>query len=106
MSLAKTPPPPYYAVIFSNILSDKTEGYHSTAEYMVELAKKQPGFLGVESARDEIGITISYWKNLESIKNWKANSEHLVAQETGKKIWYKNYTTRIALVEREYSLEK
>jgi heme-degrading monooxygenase HmoA len=95
---------PYYAVIFTSIKTDETEGYDEMAMKMVELAQQQEGFLGVESARNEIGITVSYWKNLEAIKIWKQNLEHLEAQEKGIKNWYKKYTVRIALVEREYSL--
>ena len=73
------------------------------AELMVTLAQQQEGFISVESARNEIGITVSYWKDLESIKKWKANVDHLVAQQLGREKWYEAYTTRICLVEREYS---
>lgn len=74
------------------------------AERMVELASQQPGFLGAESARNEVGITVSYWKDLESIRAWKANAEHLEAQRLGRAQWYGAFTTRIARVERDYSL--
>jgi heme-degrading monooxygenase HmoA len=74
------------------------------AERMVALAAQQPGFLGAESARNEVGITVSYWKDLESIRAWKANAEHLEAQRQGRDKWYGAYTTRIAKVERDYSL--
>jgi heme-degrading monooxygenase HmoA len=96
----------YYAVIFTSERTEIEEGYAEMAVLMEELAKKQEGFLGVESARSEIGITVSYWKDLESIKKWKQNLEHLVAQEKGRSDWYKSYTTRICLVEREYSFKK
>ena len=75
--IADTPDPPYYAVIFSSLTTDASEGYAETATRMVELAARQPGFLGVESAREELGITISYWTDLDSIKAWKRNAEHL-----------------------------
>ncbi|WP_196139027.1 antibiotic biosynthesis monooxygenase [Aliikangiella sp. G2MR2-5] len=104
MSIAKTPRPPYYAVIFSNYLSSDVDGYTETAERMLELAAEQPGFLGFESVRDGMGITVSYWRDLEAIKLWKANSEHQVAQKTGKEKWYSQFVTRIAKVERDYSL--
>lgn len=77
-------------------------GYAETAERMVGLASEQPGFLGVESARNEIGITISYWEDLESIKNWKMNAEHTLAREKGRTDWYKTFKVRIAKVERDY----
>lgn len=98
--------PPYYAVIFTSNLSENTEGYSEMGEQMVQLAQEQEGYLGIETARAEIGITVSYWKDLESIKKWKGNLDHLVAQQLGRKNWYNNYTVRIALVEREYSFEK
>lgn len=101
--IVKTPEPPYYAVIFSSLRNDDIEGYAETAARMVELATLQPGFLGVESAREDLGITISYWSDLESIKKWKAHAEHLEAQKLGMDKWYSTYMTRIALVERDYS---
>ena len=73
------------------------------AERMMELVAQQPGFLGVENAREEIGITISYWDSMYSIKLWKENAEHRIAQEYGKMQWYKHYTVRICLVQREYN---
>ena len=101
-SIADTPVPPYYAVIFTSLKSGDGEGYAETAERMLELAREQPGFLGVESAREELGITVSYWADLESIKRWKAHAEHREAQRMGKQKWYSRYKTRIALVERDY----
>ena len=94
----------YYAVIFTSTRTEVEEGYAEMAIKMVELAKAQPGYIGMESARSEIGITVSYWESLEAIKNWKANMEHLEAQEKGKTTWYKNYKVRIAKVEREYEI--
>ena len=104
--MAKTPTPPYYAVIFTSIQSDRTAGYEAMAEKMVELAALQQGFLGIESARDGIGITISYWQDLASIEQWREHSEHLVAQQLGREVWYLDYRVRIAKIERDYSLDK
>ena len=92
----------YYAVIFTSTHTDNLEGYAEMAEKMEQLAKEQPGFISIESARNEIGITVSYWESLEAIKNWKANLDHLDAQQKGRSTWYKNYKVRIAKVEREY----
>ncbi|WP_291135938.1 antibiotic biosynthesis monooxygenase family protein [Flavobacterium sp. UBA7663] len=92
----------YYAVIFTSTRTEMEAGYAEMAIKMVELAKAQPGYIGMESARSEIGITVSYWESLEAIQNWKANMEHVEAQEKGKTTWYKNYKVRIAKVEREY----
>jgi heme-degrading monooxygenase HmoA len=104
--IAKTPEPPYYAVIFTSIQTEKNDGYSEMADKMVELAKQQEGFLGIESARNDIGITVSYWKDLNAIKKWKENSDHLIAQKKGRNQWYEKFTTRIAKVERDYTFEK
>lgn len=96
---------PYYAVIFTSTKSAETAGYDEMAQLMVDLAKQQNGFLGVESARNEIGITVSYWQDLQSIRDWKQNIDHQRAQLFGIQKWYSNYKVRIALVEREYSFE-
>jgi heme-degrading monooxygenase HmoA len=102
--IANTPPAPYYAVIFTSLRTAVDEGYGDMAEKMVALAAQQPGFLGVESARDGLGITVSYWKDLESIRAWKAHAEHQVAQQLGREKWYAAFKTRIAKVERDYAL--
>jgi heme-degrading monooxygenase HmoA len=104
--IANTPKPPYYAVIFSSINTEDVIDYSEMANKMVELAKHQDGFLGIESARNELGITVSYWRDLYAIKNWRQNMEHTIARERGRKEWYKTFKTRIALVERDYGFEK
>jgi heme-degrading monooxygenase HmoA len=103
-TFATTPEPPYYAVIFTSQRSDGERGYGEMAQRMVEVAAKQPGFLGVESVRgaDGFGITVSYWANEEAIAAWKAHWEHKPAQEAGKRVWYADYQLRIAKVERAY----
>lgn len=102
--IAKTPEPPYYAVIFTSLRTEGDEGYNAMSERMMALAVQQPGFLGVESARDGVGITVSYWSDLASIRNWKAHAEHLEAQRLGHQKWYAAFKTRIAKVERDYAL--
>lgn len=104
MSIAKTPQPPYYAVIFSSVRTEGEHGYNQMAEEMVKLAQEQEGFLGVESARekDGFGVTISYWDSEESIRKWKENSRHKLAQKYGQEKWYSRYKTRVAKVERDY----
>jgi heme-degrading monooxygenase HmoA len=102
--IASTPEPPYYAAIFTSQRTDGDRGYEHTAQKMFALAASQPGFLGAESVRslDGLGITVSYWESEQAIANWKANAEHQLVQQTGKKIWYTDYVIRIAKVERVY----
>jgi putative acetyltransferase len=103
-TFAKTPEPPYYAVIFTSQRNEEDRGYGQMAERMVQLAAGQPGFLGVETARsvDGFGITVSYWTSEEAIADWKAHLDHKPAQEAGKRIWYADYHLRVAKVERAY----
>ncbi|MCC4284106.1 antibiotic biosynthesis monooxygenase [Marinobacter salarius] len=102
--IADTPKPPYYAVIFSSHRTDGDNGYGEMAERMAELAAQQPGYLGLESAREDLGITVSYWESLEAIRNWKQNAEHQEAQRLGHQQWYSSFRVRIAKVEREYGI--
>jgi heme-degrading monooxygenase HmoA len=106
--LAKTPEPPYYAVIFTSQRTEGDRGYERMAERMVELAAMQAGFLGVESVRngEGLGITVSYWSSHEAIAAWKANLEHMQAQAAGQNTWYSDYQLRIARVERDYGKAK
>ena len=92
----------YYAVIFTSTQKENIEGYSEMAKKMEDLAKNQPGFLGIDSAKNEIGITVSYWESLEAIKNWKHQTNHIEAQLKGRKNWYSWYHVRICKVEREY----
>jgi len=102
-------PVPYYAVIFtSQRTTTDSVGYAATAERMLELAVAQPGYLGVEDTRDDagFGITISYWQDLDSIRSWRQQSEHLVAQQHGRDIWYEWFRLRVCRVERETMFQK
>ena len=103
---ANTPEPPYYAVIFTSIKSHEDNEYEKMSKEILEILKNQEGFLGFESAREEIGITVSYWKNLDSIKKWRNNPLHKQAQKLGKNLWYERYKVRIAKVEKEYEFIK
>lgn len=101
--LANTPKPPYYAVIFTSIRTDNTEGYHDTAEKMQEYVSRQPGYLGMESVKEgEKEITVSYWQSIEDIMAWKKQVEHQEAQRLGQEKWYRDYRVRIARIEHDY----
>lgn len=104
-SFSNTPEPPYYAVIFTSKLGDNDDGYDAMGQALVELAEEQPGFLGIETTRgaDGLGITVSYWKDEESIQAWKAQTQHILAQKNGIERWYSHYELRVAKVERAYS---
>ncbi|WP_197318661.1 antibiotic biosynthesis monooxygenase [Saccharomonospora sp. NB11] len=100
------PEPPYYAVVFTSRLTDDTYDYGETARRMVELASRQPGFLGVDSVRDGVGITVSYWRDEASIAAWRQDAEHTLARETGRKRWYEEFEVHVAEVKRHYGFRR
>jgi len=106
--IARTPEPPYFAVVFSSQRTAGDQGYGAMADRMVELAATQPGFLGIESARDAegFGITVSYWKDEAAIAAWKAHAEHAVAQRLGRQTWYGAFRLRVCRVERESGMDR
>jgi len=101
-AFAELPDPPYWVVIFASQRQGDDSGYGRMAGMMVELARRQPGFLGVESARsaDGFGITVSYWESDEAIREWRRHAEHRMAQELGRELWYSAFRIRVARVER------
>ena len=95
-----------YAVIFTSRekVDSEDADYQEMTEKMERLAQKQPGYLTMDSSRnkDGFGITVSYWKSLESIQQWRDNLEHQAAMSCGRSKWYSNYSVRVTKVEREY----
>ena len=105
--IARTPEPPYWAVIFTSVRTEgEGEAYGAMAELMERLAARQPGYLGVESAREAVGITVSYWADEDSIQAWRRDVEHIAAQRLGRERWYAAYSLRVARVERERRFER
>jgi len=104
-AFAKTPEPPYYAVIFASQRTEGDNGYGAMADAMFDLALRQPGCLGADSTRgaDGFGMTVAYFIDEASIAAWKRNARHLAAQKLGKERWYEHYELRVARVERAYS---
>lgn len=109
--IAQTPKPPYTAVIFTSVRTDDDLGYGAMAVAMNELAARQPGYLGIESAREDsvegnLGITVSYWSDATAARQWKQVAAHLVAQQRGRAVWYRDYRVRVATVERDYGPDR
>lgn len=100
--IAETPEPPYTAVIFTSLRTEGDNGYAATAAEMERLAREQPGFLGIESARSGLGVTVSYWRTDDDARAWKRVAEHVEAQRRGRGEWYSAYEVRIATVTRAY----
>ncbi len=97
----------HYAVIFTSDRTTDDQGYDAMAAQMLALATQQEGFLGVESARDSaLGITVSYWQTLASVRKWKDNVAHQLAQEKGRDLWYQSFSVKICRIEKEYCFKK
>ena len=105
VNIAGTPEPPYVAVIFTSLRTAGDNGYAAMNRRMEQLAAEQPGYLGIEAARDELGITVSYWADEDAARAWKQVTEHLVAQQRGREVWYLDYRVRVAVVQRDYGPE-
>ena len=108
MGIAATPEPPYVAVVFTSVRRETTDGhddgYAAMSTSMEELAAEQPGYLGIESVRDGLGITVSYWQTEADAQAWKQVAEHLGAQRLGREEWYRAYRVRVAVVQRDYGM--
>ena len=100
--IAETPSPPYVAVIFTSLRTAGDNGYAAMAAAMEAMAREQPGYLGIEAAHEDVGITVSYWRDEASAAAWKQVGAHLVAQRRGREAWYRDYRVRIAHVTRDY----
>ena len=105
---ARPPEPPYYAVIFTSVRTPGDQGYADRAEEMVRLAAEQPGFLGIDSARgaDGLGITVSYWRDEESIAAWRNQADHSRTRADVRARWYESFTVHVAKVERSYDFHR
>ena len=107
MWIAPTPKPPYYVAVFSSVRTETDEGYYQMNDALLMELSKLSGYLGHESARENgCGITVSYWSDLQSLKNWRDLPLHKTAQDLGREKWYHNYKVRIGLIEHDYGFEK
>ncbi|MGB0166121.1 MAG: antibiotic biosynthesis monooxygenase family protein [Luteibaculum sp.] len=105
MDIPKQFPLPYFAVIFSSRKKHSDDAFTQLSDYLDELVLSQPGYLGHETVGSDPSITISYWKDLDAIKNWRENPEHAAAIKKSKELWFKDYSIRIAEVQRDYYWE-
>lgn len=102
------PDPPYYIVTFTSKRSEGDNGYGDMDALMSAIAVQQPGYLGVESIRraDGFGLTNSFWRDEQSILQWKQQADHLMAQRKGRTDWYEFYNVRVGRIERAYGFDR
>ena len=74
----------------SRLTPEAANGYGAMAEQMSKLARSSPGFIAEKGfvAEDGERLTVVWWENEETLKQWRNNAEHLIAQKTGREKWY------------------
>lgn len=85
-SLTENLKPPYYAAILNEKRDDFADNDDpAPTDQMVTLATRQPGFLGLETGQDRAGtrVTVSYWRDIDSIEGWKAVGDIAMADGLG-----------------------
>ena len=100
------PSKPYCAVIFLAKLSEfDLPSYREIGEVLLDQARKQPGFQGYDDVGGEsrFSFNVSYWEDLESIRMWRNDANHVIAQKNGESKWFLWYEAKIARVERSYA---
>jgi heme-degrading monooxygenase HmoA len=95
-------------VLFRSKLVDEPVGYDEMAEEMEALARTMPGFIDVKSYRAEDGerLTVVRWENEETMRQWRENERHRVAQRAGRERWYAYYKIEVAEVTRAREFER
>jgi heme-degrading monooxygenase HmoA len=105
--LLETGVPPYLAVIFNYRLRDVDLGeYYRGQERLMNKALRLPGFYGEEAIRlgDQNGVSVSYWRSPEDIKEWRDDLDHKATRRLGIANWYQQYDLRVAQITRTYGL--
>jgi len=89
-------------VLFRSMLVDAPVGYAEMAQEMLALAKTMPGFIDVKAftADDGERLTLVWWQDEGTLRAWRTNARHLVAQKAGRERWYEYYKLEVAEIKR------
>ena len=96
-------------ILFRSKLTDAAaDGYSDMATEMLTRAKQMPGFIDFKSFKSDDGerLSVIRWKDEETLKAWRDEPRHLVAQNAGRSKWYEYYKIEIAQVIRENAWER
>ena len=85
-----------------------SDGYDEMAKEMDDLARTMPGFIDVKSFKAEDGerLTIVWWQDEETLRAWREQARHRVAQRTGRERWYEYYKMDVAEVIRTNNFDR
>ncbi len=92
----------------SKLTGQAGEDYQAMNAEMETLVRQNPGFIDVKSYKAEDGerLTVVWWRDEESLREWREQMRHREAQNAGRKKWYAYYKMEVANVTRESSFER
>lgn len=92
----------------SKLTPEAGTDYQAMDAEMQSLVRKNPGFIAAKSYRADDGerLTIVWWKDEESLRQWREHPDHRIAQATGRNKWYEYYRMEVASVTRTSEFER
>jgi heme-degrading monooxygenase HmoA len=86
----------------------RREDYFAIAATLKSELERIDGFISVErfvSLADETKIlSLSFWRDEESVQRWRTHLEHRAAQRSGRSGVFRDYRLRVASVMRDYGM--
>lgn len=84
------------------------QDYAEMNAFLAEYVKSQPGFVAVKSFKAEDGerLTVVWWRDRESLEQWRQDMRHVEAKKLGRQKWYEYYKIEIAEVFRQSEFER
>ena len=75
-------------VFFIAKIKNLNEEYKQKNKELMDIASTLPGYISIDSQEiDDIEITISCWKDKESVNSWANNPVHIETKRRAKE-WY------------------
>jgi heme-degrading monooxygenase HmoA len=96
-------------ILFRSKLTGRAgDDYQTMNDEMQALVRQNPGFIDVKSHKAEDGerLTVVWWRDEESLREWRNQVRHRMAQKTGREKWYEYYKLEVASVIRESEFER
>lgn len=92
----------------SRLTSAAGEDYARMNDELADYVKTMPGFLAVKSFKAEDGerLTIVWWRDRESLQQWRRDMRHMEAKKLGRSKWYEYYKIEIAEIYRQSEFER
>lgn len=97
------------AVIFEvEMKPGRGQDYFDLAAELRPELEKIDGFISVERFESVVKegkyVSLSFWRDEDAVKVWKAHLDHKAAQQRGKDEIFSDYRIRVAKVLRDYGM--